>query len=52
MIDLTVNREVWKRNVKIARENGVVIPTFAQLKDPSGVPSSVLENSATPGSGT
>ena len=43
MIDLTVNREAWKRNVQIARDNGVVIPTFAQLKDPAGVPSHILE---------
>jgi len=41
MIDLTVNREVLARNIRKARENGVVIPTFAQMKDPSGVPAEI-----------
>ena len=34
MIDLTINEAVLERNVQKARENGVVIPTLAQMKDP------------------
>ncbi|MDO4749379.1 MAG: pyridoxal-5-phosphate-dependent protein subunit beta [Eubacteriales bacterium] len=49
MIDLTINREVWARNVRKARENGVVIPTFAQMKDPRLVPEEAQEKLKTTG---
>ncbi len=34
MIDLTIHREALENAVKRARENNIVIPTFAQLRDP------------------
>jgi len=41
VIDLTVHREALERNIKRARENGVIIPTFAQMKDPSLIPEEI-----------
>ena len=41
MIDLSINRDALTRNILKARESGVVIPTFRQMKDPSLVPSGV-----------
>ncbi len=41
MIDLTINEERLKRAVERARERRIIIPTFAQMKDPSLVPDSV-----------
>ena len=34
MIDLTVCEESLERNVRKARENNIIIPTFRQLRDP------------------
>ena len=41
MIDLSINRDALARNILKARESGVVIPTFRQMKDPALVPSGV-----------
>ena len=41
LIDLTVNEEQLKKTVERVKERGVVIPTFAQMKDPSLVPDKV-----------
>ena len=38
MIDLQILNERLKRVVERARERGIVIPTFAQMVDPGGVP--------------
>ena len=46
MIDLTINRKGLEKNIARARENGVVIPTFAQMKDPSLIPQKVLDKLA------
>lgn len=35
MLDLTIHRKVLEKNVKKARENKVIIPTLAQMKDPA-----------------
>jgi cysteine synthase len=42
-IDLTVFEDRLERSVERARERNIVIPTFAQQKDPSLVPSGVKE---------
>ena len=34
MIDLTINRENLERNIRKARENNVIIPSFKQMRDP------------------
>ncbi|HAF50818.1 MAG TPA: pyridoxal-5-phosphate-dependent protein subunit beta, partial [Synergistaceae bacterium] len=41
--DLTVNEEGLRRAVERAKERGVVLPTFEQMKDPSRVPQKVKE---------
>jgi cysteine synthase len=43
MIDLTVNSEVLERTAAHARERGITIPTFAQMKDPSLISGDVVE---------
>lgn len=42
MIDLTIHQEGLKHNIARAKENGIVIPTFAQMRDPSLIPQKVL----------
>jgi len=41
LIDLTVHSEQLERSAARARERGIVIPTYAQMKDPTLVPSSI-----------
>jgi cysteine synthase len=41
MIDLTVNKERLERAVQRAKERGVIIPTFAQMKDPTRIPEAI-----------
>ena len=38
MIDLTVDEELRGRAAQRARERGVLIPTFAQMRDPTLLP--------------
>ena len=35
MIDLTIHEEQLKRSIERARERNIIIPTFAQQKDPT-----------------
>lgn len=43
MIDLTVNQEALDRAIERAREQKIVIPTFAQQRDPSLIPDVIKE---------
>ncbi len=43
MIDLTVREDIRQRAVQRARERDIVIPTFAQMRDPSLIPADVVE---------
>ena len=43
MIDLTVDRARLARTLARVRERGIVIPTFAQMKDPRRVPQAARE---------
>jgi cysteine synthase len=43
MIDLTIQTEPLQRAVARARERKIVIPTFAQMKDPSLIPLRIRE---------
>jgi len=41
MIDLTLDADSLERGIKRARERGIVIPTFAQMRNPGLVPENV-----------
>ena len=41
MIDFSIDREVLDRNIRKAKEKGIVLPTIAQLKDPELVPGNI-----------
>jgi cysteine synthase len=41
MINLEINPESLERNIKKARENDIVLPTFAQMRDPALIPEKV-----------
>jgi cysteine synthase A len=41
MIDLSINREQLKRTVQRARERDIIVPTFAQQRDPTLIPGNV-----------
>jgi hypothetical protein len=43
MIDLTIHEEQLKRTVQRARERNILIPTFAQMKNPELIPAKVKE---------
>ena len=43
MIDLTVHRQTLEHNIRIARENGVVIPTFENMIHPETVPQPIQD---------
>ena len=43
MIDLTKNTDNLARNIKKARENNVIIPTYAQMKNPETIPAPIQE---------
>jgi len=43
MIDLLINKEQLRRTVQRARERGIIIPTFAQMKDPELIPERIKE---------
>jgi cysteine synthase len=45
-IDLSVNKARRQRAIQRARERNIVIPTFAQMKDPSKIPAVVKEELA------
>ncbi len=42
MIDLTVHEEIRKKNIQRCREQGIILPTFAQMKDPSLIPQETI----------
>jgi cysteine synthase len=41
MIDLTVIKERQARAIQVAKEQNVIIPTFAQMKNPETIPGSI-----------
>jgi cysteine synthase len=46
MIDLSVIKDRRKRAIQRAREKNIIIPTYAQMKDPSKVPAKVKQELA------
>ena len=43
MIDLTINRSNLERTIERARERGIIIPTFAQMRNPDLIPDTIKE---------
>lgn len=43
MIDLTRNEASLEKNIKKAKENNIIIPTIAQMKDPSLIPDGIKD---------
>jgi len=43
MIDLTLHEDRLERAASRAKERGIIIPTFAQMKDPSTIPDEIRE---------
>jgi len=43
MIDLTINKAALEKNIRKAKEKGIIIPTFSQMRDPSSVPAAIKE---------
>jgi len=43
-IDLTIHKDRRARAIQRAREQKIVIPTFAQMKDPAKIPAKVKES--------
>ena len=43
MIDLTKNEQALQKNIERAKEQGIIIPTFEQMRDPSKIPDSIKE---------
>ena len=43
LIDLTINEKKLVNSIKRAKENGFVVPTYAQMKNPSLIPSEIKE---------
>jgi len=43
LIDLTVNEEILKKAVERAKERGIILPTFEQMKDPTKIPQAIKE---------
>jgi len=43
MIDLTKHEEALEHNIQKAKENNIIIPTIAQMKDPGKIPAPIKE---------
>jgi len=43
MIDLTINKKQLERTIRRAKEKNIIIPTFAQMKNPELIPESIKE---------
>lgn len=41
MIDLRIDEKARKRNIERCREKGIILPTYAQMRDPAKIPASV-----------
>jgi cysteine synthase len=43
MIDLTIEKKVLEKNIQKARDKGIIVPTFRQMRNPENVPGSIRE---------
>ena len=49
MIDLSINKQGLAHNIKKAKENGIIIPTVAQMQRPETIPEKVQDKLKTLG---
>jgi cysteine synthase len=49
MIDLSIDKTTLEKNILKAKKEGIIVPTFAQMRDPEAVPSSIKERLAKTG---
>ena len=49
LINLEVNKEVRAKNVELCRQKGIILPTFAEMVDPSKTPQKVKDSLSTMG---
>ncbi len=49
MIDLRINKEGLAHNIQKAKENNIIIPTFAQMQNPDLIPEKIKAKLATTG---
>jgi len=43
MAKLAIDKKVFEKTVRLCKDKGIVLPTFAQMKDPTKVPSQILK---------
>lgn len=43
MLDLTINQENLEKNIQKAKENNIIIPTFAMMRNPELIPEKIKE---------
>ncbi len=43
MIDLRIDEKARKKNIQRCKDNGILLPTYEQMRDPSKVPQSVKD---------
>ena len=46
MIDLNINPVQRKKNIQRCRENGILLPTYAQMRDPALIPDAIKQELA------
>jgi len=43
MIDLTIDKSTLEKNIQKAKEKGIIVPKFGQMRDPAAVPAFIKE---------
>ena len=41
MIDLAIDESQRKKNIEHCKKRGILLPTFAQMRDPAKIPSAI-----------
>ena len=43
MIDLAIDKQTLEKNIQKAKEKGIIVPTFAWMRNPDTVPAAIKE---------
>jgi len=46
VIDLKINEAQRQKNIQRCREKGVILPTYAQMRDPAKIPAAIKKELA------